>query len=165
MRLGEKIWVLRVQWFFIRKLWRSHYMQWSFPQFFSIWASSQKVIFFYLFIHLLGFLFVGILWWWVREFLLCFGIPSLFLSSWLIIIMMTIGKFDLLFWVSSIFCLMYVSLGFDLICNYIVDPPKILLWVTTLLCLITLGFYTVSTLERFLCSTSITLHVESCEYW
>ena len=116
--------------------------------------------FFYLFIHLMGFVFVGILWWWVREFLLCFGIPFLFLSSWLIIIMMTVGKFDLLFWVSSIFCLMYVPLWFDHTGNYIVDPPKILLWVTTLLCLITLGSYIVSTLECLLRSASITLHVK-----
>ncbi|KAL6326667.1 hypothetical protein AAG906_010841 [Vitis piasezkii] len=35
--------------------------------------------------------------------------------------MMTVGKFDLLFWVSSIFCLMYVSLGFDPTDNYLID--------------------------------------------
>lgn len=35
--------------------------------------------------------------------------------------MMTVRKFDLLFWVSSIFCLMYVSLGFDPTDNYLID--------------------------------------------
>ncbi|KAL6326380.1 hypothetical protein AAG906_008242 [Vitis piasezkii] len=42
---------------------------------------------------------------------------------------MTVGKFDLLFWVSSIFCLMYVSLGFDPTDNYLIDcgSSKILL--------------------------------------
>ena len=35
--------------------------------------------------------------------------------------MKTVGNFDLLFWVSFIFCSMYVSLGYDPIDNYLID--------------------------------------------
>lgn len=34
---------------------------------------------------------------------------------------MAVGKFDFLFWVLSIFCLMFVSLGYDPIDNYLID--------------------------------------------